>query len=124
MDKFIWIALGGILGAWARYVMGLWSVGKWGTAFAIGTLLINLIGSFVMAWVLTMNIERGLFTPNLRLFLTVGFCASFTTFSTFSWDTFRYLSEGNYKYALLNIVLNVGGCLAGTWSGIVLARVL
>jgi fluoride exporter len=124
MDKFIWIAFGGILGAWSRYVIGLWSVEKWGSTFATGTLVINLIGSFVMAWVLTMNVEKGVFTPNVRLFLTVGFCASFTTFSTFSWDTFRYLSEGNLKLALLNITLSVGGCLLGTWSGIALARAL
>ncbi len=124
MDKFFWIAFGGILGAWSRYWIGLWAVEKWGSAFAVGTLLINLAGSFVMAWVLTMNIEKGVFTPNVRLFLTVGFCASFTTFSTFSWDTFRYLSEGNLKLALLNITLSVGGCLFGTWSGVLLARAL
>ena len=124
MDKLFYIAFGGVLGAWSRYWLGLWAVEKWGSAFAVGTLLINLIGSFIMAWALTMNIEKGVFPPNVRLFITAGFCACFTTFSTFSWDTFRYLSEGNWKYALLNITLNVGGCLIGTWSGVMLARAL
>ena len=93
MDKYIWIAFGSILGAWTRYWMGLWAVEKWGSDFALGTLIINISGSFIMAWVLTLSATRGVFTPNIRLFLTVGFCAAFTTFSTFSWDTFRYISE-------------------------------
>ncbi len=124
MDKFIWIALGAVLGAWSRYLMGLWAVEKWGSAFAVGTLMINVLGSFIMAWVLYMNTTRGVFSPNVRLFLTVGFCATFTTFSTFSWDTFRYISEGNFKYASLNIILSVGGCLLGTWGGIMLVKLL
>ncbi|HET9869349.1 MAG TPA: fluoride efflux transporter CrcB [bacterium] len=122
MEKLLWISLGGVLGAWSRYYVGLWAADKWGTAFATGTFLINFLGSAFMAWILTLSLEKGLFTPHLRLALTVGFCACFTTFSTFSWDTFRYLSEGNWKYALLNVGLNVGGCLIGTWSGVVLAR--
>ncbi|MGH7739540.1 MAG: fluoride efflux transporter CrcB [bacterium] len=124
LEKYLWIAAGGILGAWSRYWLGLWAAEKWGTAFAVGTLLINFLGSLALAWVLTLNIEKGIFTANTRLFLAVGFCACFTTFSTFSWDTFRYISEGNLKFALLNVTLNVGGCLIGTWSGIVLARIL
>jgi len=124
MDKLLWIALGGVLGAWSRYFMGLWAVEKWGSSFSVGTLMINIIGSFVMAWVLYLNASRGVFSPNIRLFLTVGFCATFTTFSTFSWDTFRYLSEGNFKYFAMNIIFNVAGCLLGTWFGITLAKVL
>jgi CrcB protein len=124
MDKFLWIAFGSILGAWSRYWMGLWAVEKWGSDFALGTLIINISGSFIMAWVLTLSATRGVFTPNIRLFLTVGFCAAFTTFSTFSWDTFRYISEGNFKFASLNIIVSVGAGLAGTWGGITLAKLL
>ena len=124
MDKFIWIAAGGILGAWSRYTLGLWAADRWGTTFAWGTLLINITGSLIMAWVLALNMQRGVFSPNIRLFLTVGFCASYTTFSTFSWDTFRYLSEGNWKLATGNIVLSVAGCLFGTWGGITLAKIV
>jgi CrcB protein len=124
VDRYLWIAFGGILGAWSRYGLGLWAADKWGTTFAWGTLLINMTGSLVMAWVLALNMQRGVFTPNIRLFLTVGFCASYTTFSTFSWDTFRYISEGNWKLAVGNITLSVAGCLFGTWSGITLAKIV
>src|SRR5579859_6489944 len=122
MEKLIWISLGGLLGAWSRYYLGLWAVEKWGNAFAVGILLINVTGSFIMAWAMIASGERNMIGLNARLFLTVGFCACFTTFSTFSWDTYRYFSEGNLKFALLNILLNVGGCLLGTWGGVVLAR--
>ncbi|HVM32256.1 MAG TPA: fluoride efflux transporter CrcB [bacterium] len=124
MEKLVWISLGGLLGAWSRYYLGLWAVEKWGNSFAVGVLLINIVGSFVMAWAMIAGGERAMVGPNARLFLTVGFCACFTTFSTFSWDTYRYFSEGNFRFALLNIFLNVAGCLLGTWGGVVLARVL
>jgi CrcB protein len=124
MEQMIWIGGGAILGAWSRYYLGLWAVQKWGSDFAVGTLLINISGSFLMAWILYLNSTRGVFTPNVRLFLTVGFCATYTTFSTFSWDTFRYISEGNFKYAAANIILSVGCCLAGTWAGITLAKLV
>jgi CrcB protein len=124
MESMLWIAGGAVLGAWSRYFIGLWAVQKWGSDFAIGTLLINISGSFLMAWILYLNTTRGIFTPNTRLFLTVGFCATYTTFSTFSWDTLRYISEGNFKYAAMNIILSVGCCLLGTWGGITLAKLL
>ncbi len=124
MDKYLWIAFGSTLGAWSRYWMGLWAVEKWGSGFALGTLIINISGSFIMAWVLALSATRGVFAPNIRLFLTVGFCAAFTTFSTFSWDTFRYISEGNFKFASLNIIVSVGAGLVGTWGGITLAKLL
>ena len=122
MEKLVWISLGGLLGAWSRYYLGLWAVEKWGNSFAVGVLAINIIGSLIMAWAMVAGGERNMIGPSARLFLTVGFCACFTTFSTFSWDTYRYFSEGNFKLALLNVFLNVGCCLMGTWGGVVLAR--
>jgi CrcB protein len=122
MAEMIWIGAGAVLGAWARYFLGLWAFEKWGGDFAYGTLIINITGSFVMAFILYLHYSRGFFPSNLRLFLTVGFCATYTTFSTFSWDTMKYLSEGNYKYATLNIFFSVFGCLFGTGLGLLLAK--
>lgn len=125
MGAYLWIAAGSILGAWSRYWFGSWASYKWGNDFAIGTLIINVSGSFIMACVLTAaSGPKGFITPNARLFLTTGFCAAFTTFSTFSWDTFRYISEGNLKFASLNVILSLGAGLLGTWGGIVVARLL
>lgn len=124
MEKYFIIGTGAILGAFCRYWMGLWAAGKWGTQFVYGTLAINLIGSFVLGLFLAMNLDRGLFTPNWRYFVAVGWCASFTTYSTFSWETFRYLQEGNLKLALANVGLTLLGCLCATWAGVTLAKLI
>jgi CrcB protein len=124
MDKYIVISVGAILGAFCRYWLGLWAAARWGTQFVYGTLAINLIGSFVLGLFLAMHLDRGFFTPNWRYFVAVGWCASFTTYSTFSWDTFRYIQEGNLKLAAANVTLTLLGCLGATWAGVTLAKVL
>jgi len=124
MDKYVIISVGAILGAFCRYWMGVWVAAKWGTQFAYGTLVINLIGSFVLGLFLTLNLDRGLFTPNARYLVAVGWCASFTTYSTFSWETFRYLQEGNFKLAGANVVFTLLGCLAATWAGATVGKIL
>lgn len=124
MDKYFIIATGAVLGAFSRYWMGLWSADKFGTDFVYGTLLINLIGSFVLGLFLTMNLDRWLFTPNARYLVAVGWCASFTTYSTFSWDTFRYIQEGNFKLAAANVTFTLVGCLLATWAGAMVGKAL
>ena len=124
MDKYFVIGAGAVLGAFSRYWLGLWSADKFGTHFVYGTLLINLIGSFVLGLFLAMHLDRGLFAPNWRYFVAVGWCASFTTYSTFSWDTFRYIQEGNLKLALANMAFTLLGCLLATWAGVMVAKAL
>jgi len=124
MEKYLWLAAGAVTGTFARYWLGLWAVDKWGTHFVYGTLLINLIGSFVLGLFLTMNLDRGMFTPNLRYLIAVGWCASFTTYSTFSWDTYRYIQEGNFKLAAANVTLTLLGCLGATWAGAMAGKML
>jgi len=122
MEKYLFIGLGAVLGAFSRHWVGVFSAQRWGTDFAWGTLLINLAGSFILGLFLALHLDRGLFSPNLRYFLAVGFCASFTTYSTFSWETFRYIQDGNLSLAFGNIALTLFGCLAATWAGLLCAR--
>ncbi|HEY5039482.1 MAG TPA: fluoride efflux transporter CrcB [bacterium] len=124
MDKYVIMAVGAVLGAFSRYWLGLWAANKWGTDFAYGILLINIVGSFILGLFLALNLDRGLFTPNARYFVAVGWCASFTTYSTFSWDTFRYIQEGNLKLAAANVALTLGCCLIATWAGVSIAKIL
>jgi len=123
MEKVLIISLGAVTGALSRYWLGLWAVSKWGSDFAYGTLLINLAGSFVLGLFLALNLDKGMFTPNARYLVAVGWCASFTTYSTFSWETFRYLQEGNLKLAAANVTLTLVGCLLATWAGVVTAKI-
>lgn len=123
MEKYILIAAGAIPGAFFRYWLTLWAAARWGTQFAYGTLLINLIGSFVLGLFLPLS-DRGLFPPNARFLVAVGWCATFTTYSTFSWDTFRYVQEGNLRLALVNASLTLLGCLCATWAGVTVAKLI
>jgi fluoride exporter len=123
MEKYFLIAAGAIPGAFCRYWLTLWAANRWGTQFAIGVLIINLVGSFVLGLFLPLA-DKGLFPPNYRYLVAVGWCATFTTYSTFSWDTFRYIQEGNLKLAFTNVALTLFGCLAATWAGVTAAKFL
>ena len=122
MEKYLNMAVGAILGAYCRYWLGAWAADRWGSDFSYGTLLINLIGSFVLGFFLTLHLDRQYFTPNTRFLVAVGWCASFTTYSTFSWDTFRYIQQGNLSLAFLNMGATLIGCLVATWAGVVVGR--
>jgi CrcB protein len=124
MEKYLWMAVGAVLGAFSRYWLGLFTADRMGTHFVFGTLLINLLGSFVLGLFLAVHLDRGLFSANMRYLVAVGWCASFTTYSTFSWDTFRYLQEGNLKLAAANVAFTLLGCLTATWAGVVVAKAL
>ena len=116
--------MGAVLGAWSRYAVAEWTAHRYTGIFPWGTFLINLVGSFILALFLTLHLEKGMFTPNLRAFVAIGWCASFTTFSTFSYETFRLVVEGQTGLAAVNVFLSVGICLAGTWAGVAAGRLL
>jgi len=124
VEKYIAIGIGAVLGAYCRHGVGVFSVQRWGPAFPWGTLLANLAGSFVLGIFLSLHLDRGLFTPGVRYFVAVGFCASFTTYSTFSWETVRYLQEGNFWIAAANVAANLFGCLLAVWGGLLASRLL
>ena len=124
MDKWIWIAAGAVLGAWTRVLAAQWVTSRFQGDFPWGTFLINLSGSFLLGLFLTMHLERGWFPPQARAFVAVGFCASFTTFSTFSYETFQLLAGGQTLLAAANVFFSVLVCLAGAWGGIAVGRIL
>ena len=124
MWRVFLVAVGGVVGAIARY----WLAGVVqqlnGTDFPIGTLAVNLLGSFVVGVVMALSLERGLINADLRILLAAGFCGGFTTMSTFSYETLALLRDGDAVLALGNVAVTVIGCLAAVWLGTVMARVL
>ena len=122
MPMVLWIGLGGFLGANARYWLGLWLANRWGTAFPLGTLVANALGSFVLGFLLTLAAGRVSVPSGVRLFLSIGFLGGFTTFSTFSYETISMLEQDNWAPALLNLVTNTVLGLSGAFLGIVAAR--
>jgi len=118
------VALGGALGAMLRYGLSGWLHSATGWLFPIGTLAVNILGSFIIGMVLELGSGRYLFSPEARLLLTTGFCGGLTTFSTFSYETVALLEEQQWVPAAGNVLLNVAVCLVAAYLGAALARAL
>lgn len=104
MEKFLLISAGAILGANARYWLGDWAAQKWGAGFPIGTLIINLTGSLLLGLFLTLAAGRLMLDPRWRLLFAVGFLGAYTTFSTYTYESFNLLAKGQWLAGLLNLL--------------------
>ncbi len=116
------IACCGALGCLSRYWLSGWSYQLLGRGFPWGTLVVNLVGAFCIGFIMEFSIRSTLVSPTLRTGIAIGFLGGLTTFSTFSYETFRLLEEGDFLRALFNVLISVVLCLTLTWSGIVTAR--
>lgn len=116
------VALGGALGAVARYGSVRLLAAWFGPAFPYGTLAVNVLGSGLAGWLFVRLVEAGGGTDSLRALLIVGFLGAFTTFSAFSVETLRLFDAGSPGLAALNVVLNLMLCLVAAAAGIALAR--
>ena len=116
--------LGSALGGLARYWLAIAMLRLTGPQFPWGTLLINVLGSFVIGWfgALTSIDGRLAVTPEIRLFVLVGLCGGFTTFSSFSLQTFELLQFGEYGWAAGYIIGSVALCILMTAAGFLLGR--
>jgi CrcB protein len=118
------IALFGALGCLARYFLSGWVYTTFGRTFPSGTLAVNILGAFCIGLIMEFSMRSTLISPNLRVGLTIGFLGGLTTFSTFSYETFRLLEDGELLIASANVLLSVMVCLVFTWLGIITARTL
>ena len=118
------IGAGGFLGANARYLVGLWVSQRWGNTFPWGTLLINLSGSFVLGYYLTLVTERVSGSATTRLFVATGFLGAYTTFSTFAFETVTLFRQGDTRPALINALGSAALGVSGATAGILLAALL
>ena len=123
-SKLLAIAGAGAVGALFRFGLSNGIHRLVGRDFPYGTLLVNVVGSLLVGYFFVLLLERSIATEAFRLAVLVGLLGSFTTFSTFSLETINLIRNGAHLKAALNIALNVLLCLAATWIGIVLARML
>jgi CrcB protein len=121
---YLLIGIGGFLGANARYLIGTWFAERYGPVFPYGTLVINVSGSLAIGFILELLIERALPHPNWRLFLVTGFLGAYTTFSTFSFETYALAQERSYLLAMTNVVGSAVLGLAAVVVGVIAARAL
>ncbi len=132
MGSYAYVAIGSAFGGAARFTLGAWlqrrldaSIPHAGlVSFPIGTLLVNVTGSFVLGVLAVAIARRGPDSDVMRLLLAVGFCGGYTTFSTFSFDTVALLESGGGRLAALNVVASVALALLATFAGIGLGRLL
>ncbi|MBR1737768.1 MAG: fluoride efflux transporter CrcB [Firmicutes bacterium] len=106
--KFIYVALGGAIGAMGRYAVGLIPIKS---GFPILTLVTNIIGALIIGFIVGVVNNKGCISPNIILFLKTGLCGGFTTFSTFSLETFEMIEDKSYGYTLLYVILSVICCI-------------
>lgn len=120
--KYLAVAVGSALGGMLRYYLGGSVLARTAAPFPTATFVINVTGSFVIGFFLTITTERMNISPHLRLAVAVGFVGAYTTFSTFEYETIRLIEEGRFIHAVLNVVLSVAVGFAAVWGGIALAR--
>src|SRR5437016_14216955 len=111
------VLIGGGIGALARYVLGAAIAARIGGRFPLGTLVINVTGSFLIGFLMAIFTERLQPHPNWRLLLVVGVLGGYTTFSTFEYETFRAVQDGSKWMGLLNVAASVMLGYIAVWLG-------
>jgi CrcB protein len=121
----IWyVAAGGAVGSVSRYLLGTVIQQRVTGTFPVGTLVVNVTGSFLLGFLLRYAFETPAASPEIRALLTIGFCGGYTTFSTFSYEAMMLIEDGRYERAALYVALSVTVSLVATYLGLVAAREL
>jgi CrcB protein len=123
LARFLMVAAGGALGSMARYWVGGWAPRIFGQAFPYGTLIVNTVGSFLVAVIMSVGLRTTVISPNLRLFLTVGVMGGFTTYSSFNYETLALFQQRLWMTGVLNMAVTGLGCLLAGVLGLALAQV-
>lgn len=122
LHPMILVALGGALGSMARYGAAA-GINRYAqSAFPYGTLFVNIVGSLLIGLIMVLLLKTGEWRENYRLLLVTGVMGGFTTFSSFSWETWKLIEDGRIPLALANIFLSIAVCLLATAAGAMLAK--
>jgi CrcB protein len=122
--KYFIIGLGGAMGAVGRYLLQGLVHQFTGISFPYGTLVVNILGCFLIGFIMELSENRFIIDPQTRLFITVGILGGFTTFSSFGYETFSLLRDGETLRAILNVTLSMVVGLGAVWFGFITARLL
>ncbi len=120
--NYLWIAVGAVAGASVRYFLSGLIARNFSATFPYSTLLINVTGSLVLGFFVVYSTDRVLLDPRWRLLVAVGFCGSYTTFSSYAFESFALLEQGQWLLVGLNALASNVLCLAAVLAGAALAR--
>lgn len=121
MDKYLVVLAGAGLGGLTRYVAGTWIMAKYGGRFPLGTFVINITGAFLIGVLMTVLTQRFHPHPNWRLFIVVGFLGGYTTFSSFEYETYQAIRDGERWLGLIYVAGSVVLGYLGVWLGSLVA---
>lgn len=116
------IAIGGAVGSVARYLFSTALLRASGSLFPVGTFAVNVVGCFVFGAIAGAAEQRVQVAPELRLFLLVGVLGGFTTFSSYAFESFALIRDGQFAAAAVNVVGQVVAGLVGLWAGYVITN--
>lgn len=122
--NFVYVMIGGSLGALLRYIISGIVQEKAGITFPLGTISVNFLGCFVFGFLAEISSETLFFSPKMRMFTFMGFIGAFTTFSTFIWEAYQFLKEGSYLYSFIYLTLSILSGFLGLIAGIIIARLV
>jgi fluoride exporter len=116
------VGIGGFVGSVLRFWVGMYVGQRMGTRFPYGTFLINITGSFLIGFVMTVLTEKVHLSPNWRYLIPIGFIGGYTTFSTFEYETLRAIQDGQFTVGTLNVVLSVLVGFLMVWTGALVGK--
>ncbi|MCF1428001.1 MAG: fluoride efflux transporter CrcB [Shewanella sp.] len=116
MTNILFVGMGGAIGAVCRYLISIFMIQVVGTGFPFGTLIVNVLGSFIMGAIYALG-EVSHVSPEFKAMIGVGLLGALTTFSTFSNETLLLMQDGEWLKAGLNVVLNLTICLVVVYLG-------
>lgn len=119
LKMFLITGAGGFLGSGLRYLVQRFIADYLPVSFPFGTLMVNIIGSLLIGIIYALGDKTRILTPEIRIFLAIGVCGGFTTFSSFSLDTIGLLRDSEYLYVFLyvtsSVFLSIAATIAGIW---------
>ncbi|MBI5534758.1 MAG: fluoride efflux transporter CrcB [Deltaproteobacteria bacterium] len=124
MKTLVLISIAGGVGSAARYLVSLGAVRYLGQGFPYGTLIVNVLGSFVIAIVMHLGLRSDVLSPTARITLATGLMGGFTTYSAFNYETLDLVSRGSFRLAATNVLVTLVACIAAGLVGLGAARAL
>jgi len=124
MISYILVSMGAAIGGALRFGISGYIQRNSAVIFPYGTLFVNVAGTFILGLIMFYLNEKELIGNEMRLFLTVGFCGGFTTFSTFSYETLMLFRDSEFGLAVFNVFLNVALCLFGIYMAYIISKLI